>query len=219
MIEIEESIIPEEKSLVFQNLNAYNWIIFTSGNGVKFFFKKLETIGLRNQLNPELQFAVIGEKTAKELENSGFKVKYISQGSTSDLFLEELKSGVLKAEDRVLLALGNRAGTTLEKGLSSFLTVHRLDVYETKPVLDYSKEILSQILADTYDLIIFTSPSGVERLVEIMGKGPLPKLKAACIGKTTEKALLKFGITPLLTSSKSEGKSFAEEIINYLLKY
>ena len=211
MIEISENPLKIDELNILNYLNQFNWIIFTSQNGVKFFFQLIEKL----KLNQKIKFAVIGNKTASELQNQGFNPNYISKGNTSELFIQELNDGIIDSNDSVLLALGDIAGTVLEDGLISKSNTKRINVYKTKFVENYSQEIANQIQANQYDIIIFTSPSGVNRFSEIIQNR---NIKAASIGKTTEKSLLKHNIKPQITATKSDSEIFAKEIENYLLK-
>jgi uroporphyrinogen-III synthase len=72
---------------------------------------------------------------------------------------------------------------------------------------------------NNYDIIAFTSPSQVRNFMKIFRSTINYQLstKFACIGKTTEKEILKYGIKPLIVSPKSDGINFAKEIEKQLI--
>ena len=69
-------------------LSSFDWLILTSANGVKFFFQRLEELGIdRATLNP-IKIAVVGKKTAKVLEKYGFTPTFIPPNFVADSLVE-----------------------------------------------------------------------------------------------------------------------------------
>lgn len=120
----------------------------------------------------------------------------------------------------VLLSLGCLASDKIEKGLSKIADVTRIELYNTTEPHSYSDEIAEMIKNNQYNIIIFTSPSQVQNFLKILNlKSKIINLKlnTACIGRTTEKEIIKNGIKPALVSSKSDGLTFAKEIEHFLI--
>ena len=80
-----------------KNIDLFNWIIFTSKKGVTSFFKLLGDFNFPYNKMKELKFAVIGDSTAKELENLGLKANYINPGNTSKEFLFYLLRDIINS--------------------------------------------------------------------------------------------------------------------------
>lgn len=218
MIEICPVEISDVLKSTLQIVNTFDWIIFTSMNGVDHFYKLLRSLSIGAERYSTIKIAVIGKKTAEEVVKNNGKPFLISSGNTSEDLLHEL-SGTLKDNDRILLALGELADDKLEKGLSDKAEVTRINVYRTIEPKSVSKEIIEILKNDRYNIIIFTSPSGFINFRATMNKNQvLSDFRVACIGKTTEKELLKNNCKPLLVSSRSDGKSFVEELENYYIK-
>lgn len=215
MIEVSETAETASKTDIFNKINSFNWIIFTSKNGATYFFDYANKLNINFEVLKQKKYAVIGNKTANKLKKIGIEPCYISRGNTSELFAEELTNGIITKSDNILLALGNLATDTLENKIKTITSVSRVDVYETKAIENYTIETIERIKNDTYNIIIFTSPSGVENFKQITIKHAIEnKIRIACIGKTTEKALIANGFTPIFTAEKAE--NFAQEIENYL---
>ena len=215
MIEVHKSIETPDKKDIFSKINSFDWFIFTSKNGVSFFFDYAKSLNIDLELLKQKKYAVIGNKTAIELRKIGIEPTYISLGNSSELFSEELLNGIITKSDNTLLSLGNLATATLENKIKTIATVSRVDVYETKAVESYDTKPIELIKNNNYDIIIFTSPSGVENFKKIISIHAIESnLRIACIGKTTEKALIANGLTPILTAEKAD--NFAQEIENYL---
>ena len=211
MIKIVINALNTEIRTTFANLNTFEWLLFTSKNGVDSFFKiakEIETIKL-----PKI--AVIGKTTASEVRKNGFEPELISSGNTSEDFINELKSK-LHSNDSVLLIQGELADTKFENNLTS---ATRLNVYKTIETTDHCIEIINRIKANDYDMLVFTSPSGFKNFIKVMsGTNCNDNLKIACIGQTTEKEVLRQGYTPLIVSAKSSGDFLTDEIERYFTK-
>lgn len=189
---------------------AFQWLIFTSRNGVDGFFDQLP--------KPEklpFRIAVYGLRTAEALEQQGYSADLVNQGNTGAELLDDLIP-LLRKEDKVLIVTGNLAPDVLQNRLNDIVTAERMDVYHTQFVPEVSKETVQRIAAGNYDLILFTSPSGVKSFVHhAQNKIDLAHLKAASIGPSTTKALLEAGIHPCVEATTSGKTGLIHAIENY----
>ena len=212
MISVRESNISEQESTILKNIKTFDWLIFTSKNGIIFFFKKLESFNLPNNI----KIAVIGQKTAKELEKYGKVANYISKSNLAEIFAKELKNNVITKNSKTLLLLGNLAGNTIENVLEGFTNITRINCYETCKPENINQSIVDRINHKHYDIIIFTSSSGFHNFVEVYNcKENLKKLKVGSIGKSTTKAIEEYGVKPLFTAQQSNIEGLVNEIILY----
>lgn len=215
MIEIADPEISEEIKSKILSIHNFQWIVFTSKNGVIYFIKLLHQLGLSLESLSDVKFAVVGKITAKELAKNNIAPFLISSGNTSQDLLDELLTKV-KPNEKVLLSLAELADDTLEKGLENLAFATRLNAYRTIQPSDYAEEIIERIRHNTYDMILFTSASGVQNFNRIMEKeGIKSDFRAACIGTTTQKEMLKYNYTPIFVSSRSNGGTFAKELEQY----
>jgi Uroporphyrinogen-III synthase len=214
MIKIVTNELNDEIRPALANINTFQWLLFTSKNGVNSFFGMYKNnYGEIAVLQPKI--AVIGQATANEVLKNGYNPEFISTGNTSEDFIGELKTK-LRPDDPVLVIQGELADTKFEKNLISGT---RLNVYKTVETTSHSIEIINRIKANDYDMLVFTSPSGFRNFAKIMDENNCNgNFKIACIGKTTEKEVLNQGYTPLIVSKKPGGDSFADEIENYFTK-
>ena len=218
MIEISTVSLNERIKETLLAITTFQWMFFTSQNGVKYFFDFLKQLDLELSIISSIKIAVVGKKTAMEVRKNGFEPFLISSGNTSHELLNEVK-GLISQTENIILVLGELAGTDLEVGLSSSANVERINVYQTKAASNCSTEIIDKIKSDSYDLIIFTSPSGVRNFSKLMKEQNCNQLfRTACIGTTTEKEAFVCKMQPIIVSSKSDGPQFAQEIENYLNK-
>lgn len=186
-----------EKTLI--NLHTYDWLVFTSVNGVHYFFQFLEQfdIPIKNtQEKPKI--AVVGKKTLEALEKKGVKVDLIPDEFVAEDLLTKMLLQVKKG-DNVLLARGNLARSLLpEKLKEAGARVNDLVVYETVVNMEARAELLEILKLRSCDLIAFTSSSTVTNFCSLL-KGAdiealLKNIKIACIGPITEQTALESGL-------------------------
>lgn len=216
MITVVKSALSINQQNLFLQLSQFNWLIFTSKNGVHFFFQKLKKITSSNILPASVKTAVIGKKTGKELLKYKVQPNYISESNLAEIFAIELKEKVISKGETVLLPLGNLAGNTIESTLLNHAAVERVNVYETTKPISIDSHHLDIIAAGKYELIIFTSSSAFHNFVEILKKQNIDfqSLKVASIGKSTTKTMNEYGVNPVFTAKQSNMDGIAEEIIN-----
>ncbi len=199
-----------------QNLtknNTYQWLIFTSKNGVNHLFDQINFDARIKSL--PFKTAVFGKRTAMALKKKGFKPDIVNLQNTSADLLNDLNHEI-NANDKLLLVLGILASDLLEDSLKLSVSVERLNVYNTIFTKSINDEILSTIEHDNYDLILFNSPSGFNSFKYHTNKTiDLDKLKIACIGPTTKEVILTEGLKPLVVAKPSGKKGLINEIENY----
>ena len=217
MIQIVINDQNTEIQTTLANISSYNWLLFTSKNGVDSFFRLLKNNQSENPVElPKI--AVIGKTTASEVAKNGFQPEFVSAGNTSEDFIAEFQN-TLNSTDKILLIQGELADNKFETGFAGKVPVTRLDVYKTLSTEIFPAEIVERIKSNDYDLLLFTSPSGFRNFLQVMNDNACgSNFRIACIGKTTEKEVLKQGYTPLIVSAKSSGDFFSTEIENYFTK-
>lgn len=220
MIDILPSRLNESEKDYFKRLQEFQWLIFTSANGVRYFFNNLEEIQGNQQLPEPLQIAVIGSKTAKALNLFGYKASFINPHSTSedfaDTFIQIIKNN--SSKPNILLSLGNIARTVIQNQLVEFANWTRINVYQTTAPKSVDKEILQRIENDQYEMILFTSPSGIENFIKLKNHSQLQKIRIACIGETTSNTAIKNNINPKVVAKNSTAFGLFESILNYYKK-
>ena len=212
--------ITADKTPAIQNaimqIEKYHWILFTSANGVKHFYRFLHETGKVSEIPSEVKIAVVGVKTALELENAGRKADYSGSNNTAENMVTDLLGKESLANLNILLPLGNLAPDTLQTRLSKIANVTRIDVYKTLKTKVADNEPVERIKNKLYDLVLFTSPSGVVNFADTVGPEYInPELRVASIGKVTTRAAERYGLTCMITAQTSTYEGLANEIINY----
>jgi uroporphyrinogen-III synthase len=217
LVEIKAIRLNEEEKKYFKQLDRFQWLVFTSSNGVTCFFENLQEIQGNQNLPESLQLAVIGNKTEKVLNDFGYQSAFINPGSTGEDFAEYFiaKIQTENTKPNILLALGNIARNVIQDQLSEFATCTRLNLYETKSPDSFEKKTMQLILSDNYEMLLLTSPSGVRNLVKLTAEIQPEKIRMACIGEITSKAALENNISPLVVAKNSTVEGLFESVLNH----
>jgi len=186
----------EELDRAILNLSHYQWIAFTSVNGVEAFFQRLYGLKLDTRALNGLKIGAIGPATAKALETRGIVPDYLPKVYTSRGFIAGLKSHGISGQ-RFLLPRADIADKELAQGISRLSAqVHDVATYRTVPVTEAISQAREMLLSDQIDVITFTSSSTVSNLMAVF-KEERPLLnntKAACIGPKTADTAARAGL-------------------------
>lgn len=160
------------------------WLVFTSANGVKEFFRRLksERVDLRRLAN--CRFAVIGAATGKALAAQGFRADLCPETYTTAALAQALLDTVPPQEEIVLLR--SRLGSEeLFQTLSASRAVRDIHLYDAvpAPLTEEAGEWLERA-----DYLVFTSAGGVKMFLEQQGSVPA-QAQCVCIGEVTAAAL------------------------------
>jgi len=215
MIEIIPSPLDTKMAEYLNGLEKYDWIFFTSKNGVINFFKQLIDKKGDTELPKSVKLAVIGYKTGLELEYYGYAPTFISEENTAEEFLNRFCAKYQPKNLNILLSLGNLADHTLQNHLSVQNTMHRINVYQTIKPDHVDTEIIELLKNDHYDMIIFTSPSTFHNFCSFYDETIVGKLRMVSIGSVTTKAIQQAGFEPLFTARKSNAEGIKDAIIEF----
>ena len=218
MIEVHSSKLESAEKEMLNKLSYFDWIFFTSKNGVLNFFKQLSDLKGSTALPENIKIAVIGNRTASELDYYGYAPSFISQGNTSEDFLTEFYKTVNPKNQRILLSLGNLADDKLSNRLSKENEVNRINVYQTDKPKSVNDSVLDLIKHEKYDLIVFTSPSTFYNFCSFYEQDKIQHLKMASIGSTTTKAIEEAGYSPVITAKMSNAEGLSDSITEYFKK-
>lgn len=201
-----------------KNIDSFNWIVFTSPNGLRYFFARLFDLQNHYSLPEHLKIAVVGKKTAASLECYGTSASFINLGSTAEDFAADFINRVSQGE-RVLFPIGNLARSVIEDKISKKADSTRLLFYETVLPETINEEAFQLILNDQYDMIVLTSPSCCNNLLRLIsGKTDPTKLRLVCIGQTTSAEVIRNGMEPLITAGTANSQGIYTAILNYFQK-
>jgi len=201
-------------------LSAYQWLIFTSVNGVRPFMDRLHTAGKDARALANLRLCAIGPRTAQELG---------AYGLTPDIVPTEFQAeGVIAAlahvgirGSRILIPRAEVAREILPEQLRELgATVDVIPVYRTiAPALDVA--FLTQQLHDgRVAAVTFTSSSTVRNFVDLFGGRDvvislLAGVVVACIGPITARTAEEYGLTVSVMPTENTVPALAEAIVKH----
>ena len=214
-IEMQSSKTSKNDLKILNNLNQFTWIIFSSANGIKFFFEKTYKVQGNYELPAKINLAVIGQKSENVLASFGHKATIVNPGNTSIEFGTKLMS-VIKQTDNLLFPEGDMALGKIKKMLAIVANCTSIIVYLNKMPKLVNPKYLKQIINNEYDNIIVTSPSGFNNLViALENKIKIEDLRIVSIGLTTTKAVRLKNVQQVLTAKMSKAQGIFNELSSY----
>jgi uroporphyrinogen III methyltransferase/synthase len=211
-------IVPPESfddlDRALENIETYDWIIFTSANGVRFFFNRLSEMGKDVRGLKGIKICTIGPATQSAIEKRGISVNIVPEEFISEGVVEAFKGQDMR-NAKVLLPRAEVARDVIPEGLRELgATVDVAVTYRTISSGSDGKELETLIQNEKVDVITFTSPSTVNNFINIMGENlKLPEMvKIACIGPVTEKAAQKAGFAVDIMQGPFEITGLVESI-------
>ena len=199
----------------FTHISDYDWLCFTSVNGVEIFFTELDRQERDVRDLAGIALAAIGPATAAALQRRGLRVEMVPDEFKAEEFAAALLTRV-RAGERLLLprAAGARAVLPEQLRVAGVL-VDEIIVYQA--VKDAgAATTLSAILAEQkLDYITFTSSSTVNNFVESCeGREWLAGgVKIACIGPITAETARRHGLRVDLIAERYTIDSLVEAIV------
>ena len=203
-------------------LEHYHWLIFTSANGVEFFFRRLaERRGDGLTIVSGLQTCAVGPATARAIVSTGGRVDITAGESKAEGVLAaiiEAAGGEEKiAGLRFLLPRARIAREFLPDELRRRgALVDAVETYQTiRPDLDRAS-LVRWISDNRVDAVTFTSPSTVTNFAALIGAEDLSDslrgILVASIGPVTTEALRARGITDVVQPQTYNAAALVEAL-------
>ena len=174
----------------------YNWVVFTSANGVRFVLDRMQQLGFPPSLLNQCRVAVIGPATAAALESNGIQVARQPEEYVAEAVFESLAAAEPLAGQRFLLLRADKARAVLHEQLAAHgALVDEIPVYHT--VRGAPEPAAYGELRAGVDVITFTSSSTVHYFFDLLGAEALrvtQKALVACIGPVTAQTAREYGL-------------------------
>lgn len=184
---------------IFAELGQYEWIVFTSANGARFFFEEfhkgfddIRAMGL-------LRIAVVGEATAEVIRSKHLRIDLQPKKANAD----ELAQLMIERESidsaKILVVTGNlNRDTLVDKLHDAHAIVDRLPIYRTEETNLAADPVAGDFRDKGADAILFASPSAAQSFFDqaaalklsARAKRPL----SGSIGATTTAAMKQLGL-------------------------
>ena len=193
-IRIEPPTDLREFAELVQDAHIYDWIVFTSANGVEAFFELFFKLYDDGRELGGVKIAAIGPATAQRVRDFHFHVDLQPEEFIAEAVAREFKKQGGLENLRVLLARAEKARDVLPKSLTALgAIVDEGFAYRTVPETRDITGARQRLLEEGADLITFTSSSTVDNFLAL--GLPWPKgMKIASIGPVTSKTARESGL-------------------------
>ncbi len=194
---------------------SYDWLIFTSANGVRFFLERLEkTSGNIDDVRAAI--CAIGPATRRAAENAGFRVARMPQEYVAESLVRAFAGDDL-AGKRILLPRAAIARDVVPAELARRgAQVDVVEAYRTA-VPDNAPALARKIFGGESkpDWITFTSSSTVHNFVSTAGVDALAGVRVASIGPVTTATAREHGLQVTVEAATFTTAGLVEAIVNW----
>ena len=187
-----------------QDVHTYDWLVFTSPNGVDAFFKMFYQLYSDAREIGGVRIAAVGPGTARKIKEMHLAVDLMPEKHfVAEGLVQAFKDHVSVENLKVLWVRGDDAREVLANELSGMgAIVDEAIAYRTVPEKDDNLEGLARLKEEGADVITFTSASTVEHFMNL--GVPLPaETRVASIGPVTSAAIREHGLTVAIEAEEN----------------
>jgi uroporphyrinogen III methyltransferase/synthase len=205
-----------------ERINEYHWILFTSLNGVKYFFERLYDLGMdaRDLKGPDI--AVVGKSTADYLYTFGVHADLIPSIFTGEGLAESLLDQGVEGRN-ILIPRALQAREILPetlRGAGAQVTI--APVYQNVPPQGRKEALRAELEDGSIDMITFTSSSTVRNFLTMVDardqdelQALLAGVKIAAIGPITAKTVTDNGLPVDIQPGEYTIPAMVQAIVDY----
>ena len=196
---------PGPLDCAIDRLRDYDWIVFTSVNGVALFFERLFARGRDARALGHLRTAAIGPVTAERLKSFGLTSDLVPATFQAEAVVEAFARQELRGR-RILLPRAQEARAVLPEQLCAMgASVHEVAVYRTVPADTDADWLAARLAERPADLLTFTSSSTVKNFKALLSPALFEQVRrvpAACIGPITADTARELGFEVRVTAER-----------------
>jgi uroporphyrinogen III methyltransferase/synthase len=200
------------------DLSGFDWIVFTSANGVRVFFDRLRHHRRDVRLLHHARLAAIGSETARALEERGLNVDVTPSEFRAEAVAEALREAGIDGQS-LLLPRAAAARDVLPVMLrDAGATVTEVPSYRTVRTKVDLSELRHLLASDAVDLVSFTSSSTVTSFLQLLGEDAVSLLRRTmigCIGPITAATAHDAGLGVAIQPSTYTVAAFVDAIVTH----
>ena len=201
------------------NLKKYQWLVFTSVNGVHFFFERLFKQGLDARTLGHLRTAAIGPATSRDLLQFGINTDILPETYQAESVVEAFAKETVEGQ-KVLLPRAKEARVILPQELKRMgAEVDEVTAYQTVQAADGQADLIQALQSNDIDMVTFTSSSTVRNFKALLpgddARQLMEGVKVACIGPITADTAKELGFKTDITAERFTISGLMEEIYNH----
>ncbi len=202
---------------VLERLPEFDWLVFTSANGVEGLLKRLLARGADLRRLGRVKIAAVGPKTASVLRGFHLVADAVPKDVHSSEGLVELLAPSVGGK-RVLLARANRGRETLPVELAKVCTVESVVVYEQHESLDTGSDAFAALRRGEIEFITLSSSNTARALLRafdetLRGRVLRGDVKLVAISPETAAAVGEFGLPVDAVAELASGEGLIRAVI------
>lgn len=212
-----ESYGPLDQAI--NQIGSYDWLIFTSVNGVEQFLNRFEKLEKNIADLAGIEVGAIGPETAKKLTAAQIQPSLVPKQYQAEGILEALIPETVLGK-RILIPRAAKARDILPETLCQWgARVDVVEAYQTVlPQQDVSA-LCKSLREGTINMITFTSSSTATNFAAMLRDQDLPRLLSrtviACIGPITRKTVEDIGMRPEVVSEEFTIPGLVSAMVDY----
>lgn len=203
------------------DLEKYHWLVFTSVNGVKHFFDRLDASGQDARSLKGIRVAAIGPKTADAIREKGIKPDLVPEEYRAEAVVEAFREKGVKGL-RILLPRAAEAREVLPQELEKMgAAVEVVEAYRTVKPEGSRGGIKAMLEKGEIHMVTFTSSSTVNNFMDMFQEESdqllkrMENLAVACIGPVTAKTAEERGLSVRIIPSDYTIEALTKAIVDY----
>jgi len=205
-----------------ENLSKFDWIVFTSVNGVEYFFDRLFSNGYDVRKLHTMKTACIGPATAEKLRGFGLKSDIIPKNYRAESVVDAFQNEAVK-DKNILIPRAEQARPVLPVELKKMgAIVDEVVAYRTVEVAENAEVLIDQLRSGTVDAVTFTSSSTVKNFAAVLPEAEITDIMknvtVACIGPITADTAKELGLKTDICADTYTIPGLTEAILNFYLK-
>ena len=212
-------------SAALAQAESYDWLLFTSANGVRWFFEACRASRTDIRRFARARIGAVGPKTAEALHERGLIAEALPSAYRGEALAEALLP-LVKAGDRVLLPRARVAGSELPETLrGAGASVDDVPTYETVLSDEGAAEAAELLREGKLHAVTFTSSSTVDNLLSVLKRHgfddparALAGVPAFTIGPSTTERAKAAGIAVAAEAEEATIESLLQALIAYRLQ-
>lgn len=198
-----------------QDAHGYEWIVFTSANGVDAFFEIFYKLYDDAREIGGARFAAVGAATAQRLKDHHYHVDLVAEDFHSESLAATLRKETDVENVKMLVVRPAETSGALGVELTKMgAIVDEAIAYRTVPETADRTRARHRFEQEGADLVVFTSSSTVRNFFALKPKLPAD-LKFASIGPVTTKTLTEFGAKPSIEAKRHDINGLVGEILAF----
>jgi uroporphyrinogen III methyltransferase/synthase len=193
-------------------LERYDWIVFSSANGVRFFLDRLERLHGDVRRLGRTRIAAIGPGTADELSRYHLRADLVPDAFRAEALADCLVKAA-EGENFLLIRASRGREVLAEQLAAAGKKVEQVVAYQSKDVAEPAPEVIEAMAAGKIDWVTVTSSAIAQSLARLFGE-TLRRTHLASISPVTSEKLAALGFPPAVEATRYTMDGLVEAILS-----